>query len=176
MVGKNPPVSAGDTVWSLVWEDPTYHGANKFVCHNCWAHMLWLLKPHAPKACALQQEKPTSEQLEKARKQQWKAQSNHEWVKVSKYMLKSQTIFHPPNRLIYLLTVRGIKITMFKEALVLNLNSVTLILFSIKRIIIVQSHNMEKEMATHFSIFCLENTMDRGAWQVILWHDWATKQ
>ena len=45
---------------------------------------------------------------------------------------------------------------MFKEeAIVLNLNSVTLILFSvtIKRIIIVQSHNMEKEMATHFSIF-----------------------
>ena len=71
-------------------------------------------------------------------------------------MLKSQTILHPPNRLIYLLTVRGIKITMFKEeAIVLNLNSVTLILFSvtIKRIIIVQSHNMEKEMATHFSIF-----------------------
>jgi len=57
---------------------------------------------------------------------------------------------------------------MFKEeALVLNLNSVTLILFSItiKRIIIVQSCNMEKEMAT-FQYFCLENTRDRGAWQV----------
>ena len=56
-VVKNPPANAGTWVWSLVWEDPTCHGANKPVCHNywactlqpvhrnCWAHMLQLLKP-----------------------------------------------------------------------------------------------------------------------------------
>ena len=28
-----------------------------------------------------------------------------------------------------------------------------------------QEDSLEKEMATHSSIFCLENPMDRGAWQ-----------
>ena len=33
-VVKNPPCNAGDKVRSLVWEDPTCHGATKNVCHN----------------------------------------------------------------------------------------------------------------------------------------------
>ena len=28
--------------------------------------------------------------------------------------------------------------------------------------------SLEKEMATHSSITCLENSMDRGAWQAIV--------
>ena len=32
-------------VQSLVWEDPTCHGATKPVRHNCWAHVPQLLKP-----------------------------------------------------------------------------------------------------------------------------------
>ena len=28
----------------------------------------------------------------------------------------------------------------------------------------VEKDSMEMEMATHSSIFCLENSMDRGAW------------
>ena len=44
-------------VWSLVWEDPTWHRATQSVCRNCWvcplepgshnywAHVLQLLKP-----------------------------------------------------------------------------------------------------------------------------------
>ena len=61
-------------VQSLVWEDPTCHGATKPVhhnyeasalepvSHNYWAHVLQLLKPVHPRACALQQEKsPQSE-------------------------------------------------------------------------------------------------------------------
>ena len=32
-------------VWSLVQEDPTYCGANKFMHHNYWAHVSQLLKP-----------------------------------------------------------------------------------------------------------------------------------
>ena len=47
----------GTRVRALVWEDPTYHGATKLVCHNywactleptshnCWAHVPQLLKP-----------------------------------------------------------------------------------------------------------------------------------
>ena len=31
-----------------------------------------------------------------------------------------------------------------------------------------QEDSLEKEMATHFSIFCLENSMDRGAWQALV--------
>ena len=27
---------------------------------------------------------------------------------------------------------------------------------------------LEEEMATHFIIFCLENIMDRGAWQTLV--------
>ena len=33
-VVKNQPANAGDTVGSLVWEDPTCCGANKPVSHN----------------------------------------------------------------------------------------------------------------------------------------------
>ena len=32
-------------VQSLVWEDPTGHGATKSVCHNYWARMPARLKP-----------------------------------------------------------------------------------------------------------------------------------
>ena len=35
----------GARVWSLVWEDPTCHGAAKPVRHNYWAHVPQLLKP-----------------------------------------------------------------------------------------------------------------------------------
>ena len=40
----------GIQVWSLVWEESTFCGATKLMCHNPWACL--------PRACALQQEKP----------------------------------------------------------------------------------------------------------------------
>ena len=50
---------------ALVWEDPTCRGATKSVHHNYWARKPQLLSPrattteaHAPRAHALQQEKP----------------------------------------------------------------------------------------------------------------------
>ena len=74
---KNPPANAGTQVRALAQEDPTCHGATKPVRHNYWAwaleptsHNYWALEPqllssrattteaHAPRACALQQEKP----------------------------------------------------------------------------------------------------------------------
>jgi len=39
----------GTQVQSLVWEDSTYHGATKPVCHNCWAH-----EPHDWSSCTLE--------------------------------------------------------------------------------------------------------------------------
>ena len=33
-VVKNLPVSAGDMDSSLIWEDPTWHGATQPVSHN----------------------------------------------------------------------------------------------------------------------------------------------
>ena len=60
----------GTPLQSLTQEDPTFHGATKPLCHNYWArplepknhnywsHVLQLLKPAHPRACALQQEKP----------------------------------------------------------------------------------------------------------------------
>ena len=33
-VVKNPPANAGDTVQSLIWEDPTCSGTTKPVYHN----------------------------------------------------------------------------------------------------------------------------------------------
>ena len=52
----------GTWVWALVREDPICHGAAKPVRHNYWAcalepvgHNYWA---HAPRASALQQEKP----------------------------------------------------------------------------------------------------------------------
>ena len=36
-VVKNPPANAADTGSSLVWEDPTCHGATKPVRHNYWS-------------------------------------------------------------------------------------------------------------------------------------------
>ena len=67
----------GTRVQALVQEDPTCRGATKPVRHNYWAcflepvsHNYWAHKPqllsphattteaHAPRACALQQEKP----------------------------------------------------------------------------------------------------------------------
>ena len=57
-------------VQSLIWEDPTCHGAIKPMCHNYWAcalepeswkywaHVLQLLKPEHPRAHAPKQEKP----------------------------------------------------------------------------------------------------------------------
>ena len=85
----------GTRVWALVREDPTCRGATKPVRHNYWActlepasHNYWspcatTTEARAPRACALQQEKPQqweacapqqssphSLQLEKARVQQ----------------------------------------------------------------------------------------------------------
>ena len=83
-------------VCSLIWEDPTCHGAFKPMWHNylvcaleprscnCWAHVPQLLKPMHSWACAPQQERPQqweeaclpqesslcSPQLEKAQVQQ----------------------------------------------------------------------------------------------------------
>ena len=59
---KNPPANAGNTVRSLIQEDPTCHGATKPVCHNYWAcalqpasHSYWA---RAPRARAPQEEPP----------------------------------------------------------------------------------------------------------------------
>ena len=77
----------GTWVRSLVWEDPTCHGATNPMRHNYWdcalepaSHNYWarvpqLLKPVHPTACAPQQEKPPqwearALQLKKARAQQ----------------------------------------------------------------------------------------------------------
>ena len=61
-VVKNLPANAGDTVWSLAWDDPTCRGATKPVRHNYRAcalepasHNYWA---HAPRARAPQREKP----------------------------------------------------------------------------------------------------------------------
>ena len=68
-------------VQALVWEDPTCRGATKPVCHNYWAcvlepashnyraHVPQLLKPAAPRAGALQREKPPQWE---ARARQWR--------------------------------------------------------------------------------------------------------
>ena len=45
-------------VRALVWEDPTYRGAAKPVCHNYWSLRATTTEAHMPIACALQQEKP----------------------------------------------------------------------------------------------------------------------
>ena len=45
-------------VKSLIQEDSTRHRTTKPVCHKYWAHVLQLLKPMCPRACAPQQEKP----------------------------------------------------------------------------------------------------------------------
>ena len=54
----------GTPIWSLVWEDPTCHGATEPVCHNfwactlepmsrnLWAHVLQLLKPRSWSPCS----------------------------------------------------------------------------------------------------------------------------
>ena len=64
-----PPMQ-GTRVWSLVMEDPKCWGQLKPVSHNCWAHIVespsrnyWSPRAAtdeacAPRACALQQEKP----------------------------------------------------------------------------------------------------------------------
>ena len=55
-------------VKSLIWEDPTCHGAATSLCHNHWVHEHWGLapqeKPPQWEACALL--------LEKACAQQWR--------------------------------------------------------------------------------------------------------
>ena len=61
-VVKNSPANAGDTVLSLVWEDPTCHKASKPASHNYWAR--------TPRAHAPQQEKPS----------QWEAQAPQQSV------------------------------------------------------------------------------------------------
>ena len=88
----------GTQVWSLVWEDPTGHGATVFMHHNYWSlctlkptrrnswfHVLQLLKPVYLEPVLSKQEKPPREawapqwrvvphspQLEKAHAQQWR--------------------------------------------------------------------------------------------------------
>ena len=51
----------GTRVWSLVWEDPTCHGAAKPTCHNCWAcapepasHNCWACAPQLRKRMRLE--------------------------------------------------------------------------------------------------------------------------
>ena len=63
-------VNAGDTVRSLILEDPVGHRSTEAVHHNCWAcapepgrgsywaHVLQRLKPSYGRAHALQQERP----------------------------------------------------------------------------------------------------------------------
>ena len=48
----------GTRVPCLVWEDSTCLEATKPLCHNYWPHVLQLLRPMSPRACAPQQEKP----------------------------------------------------------------------------------------------------------------------
>ena len=87
----------GTWVQSLVWEDPTWHGATKPMCHNYWvcalepvshsywAHVPQLLKPVCLGLCSTTREatamrslctttksSPCSPQLEKACVQQWR--------------------------------------------------------------------------------------------------------
>ena len=80
----------GTWVWSLVWEDPSHHGATKPGCHSYWAH-------------ALQQEQPSQQgesssrlpQLEKAYMQQLRARAakNRE----TKCMINWKIIFYVQN-------------------------------------------------------------------------------
>ena len=84
-VVKNPSANAGDMVWSLVQEDPTYHEVTKPMGHDYWAcyleHMSLctvIMEARVSGACALQQaatmrssctttkSSPQSPQLEKA--------------------------------------------------------------------------------------------------------------
>ena len=73
----------GPWVQTLVWEDPTWHGATKPVRHNYWAYVPQLLKPvhysllsttredmamRSPRTAT--KSSPHSPQLEKARAQQ----------------------------------------------------------------------------------------------------------
>ena len=61
LVGSLPP-NARNMGSILVWENSTCHGAAEPLCHNdgIWVHMPpQLLKPVCPRACALQDKKPT---------------------------------------------------------------------------------------------------------------------
>ena len=76
-LGVRLPVQ-GTWVWSLVCEDSIGPRASKPVLHNYWVHVLQLLKPSCPRACAPQQEKAPqwaarAPQLEKA--PQWAARA-----------------------------------------------------------------------------------------------------
>ena len=70
----------GTWVQSLVWEDPTCHGAIKPVCHNYCARVPQLLKPtrlepvlcNKRSPCTTTKSSPHSPQLEKAHVQQWR--------------------------------------------------------------------------------------------------------
>ena len=44
----------GTGVQSLVWEDPTCHGATKPMCHNYWAHVLETLSHNYWSLCTLE--------------------------------------------------------------------------------------------------------------------------
>ena len=51
----------GTQALALVWEDPTYHGAAKPMCHNCWAYTLepmshnyWACMPQLLKSVCLE--------------------------------------------------------------------------------------------------------------------------
>ena len=58
LVAKNPSAKAVDTSSVSGPEDPTSVGQLSLLSHNYWAHVLQLLKPKHPTACAPQQEKP----------------------------------------------------------------------------------------------------------------------
>ena len=87
-VDRNPPANAkhGFVFWFKQREASTCHGATMLACHNCWAYVLWLLRPqclepvlHAAREtmvvrspCITTNSGPCSLQLEKALSQQWR--------------------------------------------------------------------------------------------------------
>ena len=104
-------------VWSQIWEDLTYCGSTKpmhrnfWACAlepgscNYWAHVLQLLKPACPRACAPQQEKPPqweawalqlksnphSWQLEKTHVQQWRpSTAKNKYIKLCFKKIKTE--------------------------------------------------------------------------------------
>ena len=77
----------GTQVPSLVWEDPTCHGASKPVCHNYWAWVLELpklayLEPmlHSERSHLSEESSSHLPQLEKALGQQQRPQFKHRTV------------------------------------------------------------------------------------------------
>ena len=97
----------GTLVWSLVWEDFTYHGATKPVRHNywaralrpsgrnSWAHVLQLLKPVCPRAHAVQQRvAPTCNWRKAACSNEDSEQPKIKWIKFKTFFLSATRLFY----------------------------------------------------------------------------------